>query len=160
MQEKFAEIQTFTDLIVSTSSNDIKCEKHEGVLEKEKLICDNCNKLQEKVRHFQTHRHTFSCEKKKKFVTIKEQEGFGRLDGKLKGPVLRNVPICRYNFPKFPMNETILVLQASQELNEEESNQRKLDLKKIKKFLIRQRFGCRYRKAEQIKNFKFLGLPL
>ena len=36
------------------------------------------------------------------------------------------------------MNETILVLQASQELSEEEINQRKLDLKKIKKFLIRQ----------------------
>ena len=41
-----------------------------------------------------------------KTISIKETEGHGRLDGRVKGPALQNVPICRFKFPKFPLDET------------------------------------------------------
>ena len=42
-------------------------------------------------------------------MTINENEGHGRLDGKINGPPLINIPVCRFRFPKFHMDETKLI---------------------------------------------------
>ena len=53
--------------------------------------CQECIQLKEKVEKYQRHNHTFTCEKKKKSITIKENEGHGRLDGIRNGPALTNI---------------------------------------------------------------------
>ena len=52
--------------------------------------------LKDKVDKYQCHKHTFTCEKKKKTITINENEGHGRLDGSIKGPELKNISLCRF----------------------------------------------------------------
>ena len=94
------------------------------------------------VRKFQTHSHTFSCQKKKRFYNIKSNEGHGRHDGIKKENSIMNHPECRFNYPNFPMNKTTLILGMSKEISLDEKTQRKNDLKKIKKFLIRQSYNC------------------
>ena len=68
---------------------------------------------------YQSHRHTFTCAKKGKLMTIKENEGFGRLDGCIKGPVLSNISVCRFRFPKFPLNETKVILGLPKDASDE-----------------------------------------
>ena len=82
--------------------------------------------------------HTFTCAKKKKTLTIKDYEGHGRFSGLIKGPELANVPVCRFRFPRFPMDETKLILGISKDEDEAIVKERKQDLNKITKFLIRQ----------------------
>ena len=62
----------------------------------------------------------FTCTKKKKSININAAEGHGRLDGHKIGPELRTIPLCRFNFPKFPMDKTRLILGMSKELDKEE----------------------------------------
>ena len=107
------------------------------------------------MHHDQNHNHTFSCDKKKKYVTIKENEGHGRNDGKIKGCEIRNIPVCRFHFPKYPMDETKVLLQTIQDLDEEEIKNRKGDLKKIWCFLFRQTYKENY--EEQPNRLKRLN---
>ena len=74
--------------------------------------CTDCRDIKENVMKFQCHTysHKPSCLKKKKFMKIAGDEGYGRLDGKIHDFELI-VPICRYGFPKNPSNETVF-LQA------------------------------------------------
>ena len=69
--------------------------------------------------------HTFTCAKKKKTITIKNHEGYGRLSGSKKGPELVNIPICRFRFPRFPLDETKLIMGISKEEDEEVVKARK-----------------------------------
>ena len=140
IQRRLNKVEEFADQIVSTSPELMRCENHNTSDDENSNSCTECKYLQEKVKHFQCHSHTFTCEKKKKFITIKENEGHGRLDGKSKGPELRNIPVCRFHFPKWPMNETKVVLQVSKEIEDEELKKRKTDLCKVRKFLLRQTF--------------------
>jgi hypothetical protein len=96
--------------------------------------------LREKALKYQKHSHTFTCSKKGKTITIKSNEGHGKDDGSSTGSELRNVPLCRFNIPKFPMDKTRLILGISKDLDEEIVSQRTKDLNKIKKYLIRQTF--------------------
>ena len=73
-----------------------------------KKDCEGCKLLRDKVEKFQTHNHTFTCAKKKKTISIKANEGHGRLDNQIRGPELRDIPVCRFYFPKFPMDEKSL----------------------------------------------------
>ena len=84
------------------------------------------------------HRHTFSCAKKGKTLTVDEREGHGRLDGLKKGKRLKNITLCRFNFPKYPMPRTKLIVAMSKDIDEDIDKQCKSDLRKIVKFLIRQ----------------------
>ena len=113
---KKKKVEEFANSLISTSSNDMFCEKHEASTESLEEInnFEECVQLKEKVKKYQTHNHTFTCAKKIKSITIKENEGFGRLDGSRKGAALSNIRICRFKFPKFPLNETKLVCGRTQ----------------------------------------------
>ena len=63
-------------------------------------------------------------------ITIKENEGHGRLDGEIKGPLLQNISICRFRFPKFPLDETKVVRGISKDSDEKLVKSRKSDLNK------------------------------
>ena len=69
---------------------------------------------------------------------IKEDEGHGRKDGKIVADKISDYVECRFEFPQFPLNRTVFIKGMSKDLTDEEVIQRKNDLKKIKKFLIRQ----------------------
>ena len=99
--------------------------------------CQDCKECKKHVKDFQSHKHTFSCQKKNKLITIKETEGHGKNDKIMRGPKITNYVQCRYNFPQFPMNKTKFILGMTKELPLDEKESRKKDLLKIKKFLIR-----------------------
>jgi hypothetical protein len=121
----------------SADANLEECLDHKSTCEAYK-DCQNCLHLQKLVTDFQTHKHTFTCQKKNKVININEDEGHGRRDGKIKGPRIDNYVHCRFNFPQFPLNRTTFILGMSKDLDVESVNQRRKDLKKIKKYLIRQ----------------------
>ena len=124
-------IQNFTDFLISTSVDHMKCSFHDSHAEENNQDCEECEILKEKCEKFQTHNHTFTCAKKNKTITIGTNEGHGRFDGVKLGPELRNIPLCRFSFPKYPMEKTKLILGMKKELNQEEAWQRSRDLKKI-----------------------------
>ena len=82
------------------------------------MQCEECQLLKEKVDKYQSHKHTFTCAKKMKTISIKETEGHGRLDGQVKGPALINIPVCRFRFPKFPLDETRLIKGVNKDADE------------------------------------------
>ena len=131
-------MEKFAELLISTSPEEILCDEHERSPNSKDEQCSNCLTLQEKVRKYQTHGHTFTCAKKRKCLTIKETEGHGRLDGLVKGPLLSNISVCRFKFPKFPLNETKVVLGLSKDAEEDFVKTCKADLRKITNYLIRQ----------------------
>ena len=113
-----------------------ECSRHRVSFEDSEK-CDACRNLKNMVKDFQTHNHTFTCKKKGKAMTIKKKEGHGRGDGLIEGNTINNHVQCRFNFPQFPLNRTMFILGMSKDLDDDERKQRKEDLKKIKKFLIR-----------------------
>ena len=137
LEERKQQIETFSDNFTSTDPFSIRCEKHVKDDEMPEN-CDDCNKCVEMVGTYQSHKHSFSCNKKNKFTTVNADEGHGTNDGKMYGSQLKNVPVCRHNFPKFPMDETRFLVAPPKDLDDKEVAKRKADLKKIKKFLIRQ----------------------
>jgi len=130
-------IEDFADMLITTSPDDISCEEHENELELHPQ-CSQCDDLFDRVSKYQSHSHTFTCEKKRKTMTIKENEGHGRLDGIISKEVLENLSICRFSYPKFPMDKTTVIMGISKDEDENIVKERKNDLKKITKFLIRQ----------------------
>ena len=161
-QPKIHNIERFTDELISTTPDDIRCNIHDS-LEDEKIECSECKKLQEKVKKFQTHSHTNTCAKKRKTITIKNNEGYGRKDGVIDGTTLKNISICRFQFPKFPLNETKVVRSCSMDIDENEIKSRKKDLNKIVKFLLRQTYAEKSREnleswnlLKQMQFWKFL----
>ena len=124
---------------LTSKADFIECKEHTALNEIGKN-CESCNNLKKLVNKFQTHKHTFSCQKKNKLITIQESEGHGRNDNIKKGCKISNHVQCRHDFPKFPMNRTRFILGLSKNLPPDEVSHRKKDLKKIKKYLIRQTF--------------------
>ena len=59
-------------------------------------------------------------------------------DGKLKQKEMKNIQTCRFGFPKYPLDKTTLVLAISKDTPDDIVKERKNDLRKIVKFLIRQ----------------------
>ena len=95
------ELASFASSLISSSSTDVNCQDHIAYDED----CQNCDSLKDTVEKYQTHSHKHSCLKKNKIVRIKETEGHGRFDGEKEGEELI-VQVCRYNFPKNPIDET------------------------------------------------------
>ena len=124
----------------SAESDFEECLNHKMVLEGGEG-CNECMNIRKLVRDFQTHKHTFSCQKKNKVFTIRKHEGHGKNDGKFEGPKISNYVHCRYNFPQFPLNRTKLILGMSKSLDEKDVKQRRNDLQKIRKYLIRQTYS-------------------
>ena len=73
-------IEAFANGLISTSPDKMTCPMHEEY-HPEDLRCPSCKNLQDMVKKYQSHRHTFTCAKKRKSITICETEGHGRLDG-------------------------------------------------------------------------------
>ena len=136
-EKRKKEIEEFADLLISTSPTDIKCDKHsqESV---NMESCPDCQLLIDKVSKYQKHGHTFTCKKKSKTISIKSNVGHGIDDGIKEGPELYNIPLCRFNFPKYPSDKTKFILGVEKDLDEKLLFSRRKDLKKITKYLIRQ----------------------
>ena len=133
---KVREVEKLADFLISTSSEDMFCDKHNFLTEAHD--CADCALLKDKVDKFQSHNHTFTCAKKNKTISIKANEGHGRMDNHTQGPELSNISICRFRFPKFPLDETKLVFGMPKDTEEDVIKERKKDLNKIVNYLIRQ----------------------
>ena len=136
--QRMKKVESFADFLISTSPEDIRCSNHKSKSGDQDLTCEECQLLMEKVKKYQSHSHTFTCAKKMKTLTIMENEGHGRLDGTVKGLQLSNIPVCRFRFPKFPLDETSLIRGMSKDTDEQIIKGRKEDLNKVIKFLLRQ----------------------
>ena len=51
---------------------------------------------------------------------------------------IRSHLLCRFKYPQYPIGKTTFIPRISESLSEDEIEERKNNLKKIKKFLIRQ----------------------
>ena len=90
-------------------------------------------------------------------MTINENEGFGRFDGIKKGTKLQNLPVCRFHYPKFPMDETKLIVGLSKDITDNVILKYKADLKKITKYLIRQtNDDARWDSLKRLDFYQFL----
>ena len=119
--------------------------------------CDECFLLRKMAADFQTHNHTFTCNKKNKVISIKSTEGHGRNGEKIRGTKISEIALCRFNFPRFPLHKTKFILAMQKSLSAEEKNQRKSDLRQIKKFLIRISYNeNKSHNYEEFKNWTFL----
>ena len=133
-------IEEFADSITITNPEMIRCDQHEAE-EVRPENCEDCKTFYEMVEKFQKHRHSFSCNKKNRFMHVQPDEGHGKNDGHMYGAALKHIPVCRHSFPKFPMEKTMFLVAPPKDLEEKEVIRRKADLKKIKKFLTRQTYS-------------------
>ena len=88
LADKKQKIEKFADFLISTSSDDMRCEHHGSSSYENSSECADCNGLRNYASKYQKHGHTFTCSKKGKTITIKSTEGHGKNDGHLKGPEL------------------------------------------------------------------------
>ena len=152
LKERLEKVANFADFLISTSYDEISCQKHRNKGQHED--CSECQILKEKVQKYQTHKHTFTCSKKVKTITITEAEGHGRHDGRIKGPEISNIPVCRFKFPKFPLDETKVIQGISKDEDANSVKAKKADLNKIVKFLLRQTYTDR--KLDDLSSWKQL----
>ena len=149
LNEKAEQISDFGNSLISGSSKDMHCDEHPVFTQQ----CEECVRLKSLVERYQTHRNKFTCKKKGKVINIAANEGHGRLDGKIEGEFL-TVPVCRFNFPKNPIDKTEFILAFPKDHNEEEIKKAKLDYKKIRKYLLRLTNGDDFDKDKKWINFK------
>ena len=147
-------IEKSNDELISCSVELATCPAHS--IEESEGECEDCNVLQEYVRTFQTHSCTFTCRKKKKIMTISGEEGLGKND---KCPSIDLIiPVCRFKFPRFPIDKTTLLYPIGKDVNEKDALKMRTDLIKIKKYLARKTYYATSKEDEEtwIK-FKRLG---
>ena len=89
-------MENFSDFLISTAPDEITCNEHKSKLGPKASNCQVYQNLKEKVQKYQSHEHTFTCAKKSRTITIKENEGHGRFDGKIK----RTTIIKHFNFSR------------------------------------------------------------
>ena len=97
---------------------------------------------EDNVLKYQTHKHTFTCTKNKKnsYFIVREEEGFGKFDGKRKGITLKT-PKCRFHFPRFPIRETTFLEPLVEKDNNENIIQKAdVNLNRIRKYMLRNLF--------------------
>ena len=110
--------------------------------------CEECEILKEYVRTFQTHSCTFTCLKKKKIIRVSETEGRGKNDQELAEDLI--IPVCRFKFPKFPLDKTTFLYPISKdEADDKEIGKMKFDLLHIKKYLARQTYYVKCKENEE-----------
>ena len=126
-------VKTFHDDLISCSAFP-KCDDHVDEDASEDGDCDECTALQNLVCKYQTHQCTFSCRKRKNIMKVRGTEGLGKFE---EGPCEDLlVQLCRFRFPRYPMDDSIILYPMSAEEKKENSNSRK-DLSHLKKYLAR-----------------------
>ena len=113
--------------------------------------------LRENLYKYQQHTCGFTCHKKKKKISIKAKEGHEHGendDGKM--VELLNIPICRFNYPRLPMDESTVLLGYTDQENEEVVKAAKKDYLAIRKYLIRQTYTPDKCKLEDQLNWQKL----
>ena len=140
--EKISNIEKCAKILLSASVTDVYCENCEkdNVSKREtESTCEECQILRDRVQSNNTHKCGFSCHKRKKQMTIKPNEGHGRLDGKIEGEEITCL-ICCYNFPKMVMRETTFIPAISKTIDKESLKRRKLDYKNLRKYMRRKTY--------------------
>ena len=98
--------------------------------------------LRQKIQRFQTHMCSFSCYKKRKTVTLKSTQGHAfKGKGITTGPVLENIPICRFKFPRLPMDQTTVLLAFQKNEDDNVIRSAKKDYLFIRQYLLRQTYN-------------------
>ena len=62
--QRMKKVESFADFLISTSPEDIRCSNHISKSGDQDLTCEECHRLMEKVKKYQSHSHTFTCAKK------------------------------------------------------------------------------------------------
>ena len=139
LEEKKNAIAAYHDKTIRCSHEDIEDED-----------------LREKIKRFQTHVCSFSCFKKKKTVTLKNTEGHAySLKAIRTGPILENVPICRFKFPRLPMDKTIVLLALQKDEDENLIKSAKKDYLFIRYYLLRQTYDLSSKLYMDLKSQNF-----
>ena len=110
-------------------------------------------RLKSLVERYQTHRPKFTCKKKGKIIKIMPNEGHGIRDGEIVDELL-TVPVCRFNFPKNPIDKTEFILSFPKDHDKVELKRAKSDYRKIRKYLLRLTNGEDFDKKDKWMKFK------
>ena len=112
--------------------------------------------LRSRIEKFQVHSDSFTCFKKKKRITIKKNEGHGISKPPPNAIDLIAINICRFGFPKFPMDKTVALMAYSKNEDKDVIAQGKKDFSMIRKFLLRQTYCPPGAKKEDQEGYKKL----
>ena len=127
-------IEDICEDLISTSLSDARCPEHISV---EDVSCEDCEKMVDLVKTFQVHKCTSSCRKKKKYIHILPGQGLGISEQE---SIEIITSVCRYRFPKFPIDKNIVLLPLSKDEDPKLLVKMKKDLKHIKSYLIRKTY--------------------
>lgn len=140
-KDLFEEIERTNDDLYSSSLSDAKCKSHEEDIKdnqpNEDDECEECNVVKELVKKYQSHSCTFSCHKKKKYMKVHKKEGLGLNEEDNDDTEEIIAKICRFRFPRYPLDSTTLVFPLTKSDDTKEVNKMKKDLRHIKCYLIR-----------------------
>lgn len=141
------------DDLISASLEDAKCLNHnDGFLD----TCEDCKNLREYVKAFQCHKCTQSCKKKKQYIHILGCQGLG-LHEEESCEIISH--ICRYKYPRCPIDVTTLLLPISKAEDPKKVTQMQKDWKHIRAYLIRRTHFFESKENEKIwiqfKNMTF-----
>ena len=148
MADISSSIASFSTGVICGSADEATCENHE-IFQSD---CDSCISLKEDIVKYQSHRHKFTCHKKKRRIRISEDEGHGRSDGKIKDVALE-VKSCRFNFPKNPIDKTEFILGFPEGTDPITLKKAKADYEKIRKYLLRLTNDSDYENSDRWQKF-------
>lgn len=143
-----SQIASFSDNLICGSATEATCENHDNY----EPNCDSCKTMKEDVVKYQSHRHKFSCHKKKRRITISQDEGHGRYDGTRKSVALE-LKSCRFNFPKNPIDRNEFLLGFPAETDLSILRKAKTDYEKIRKYLLRLTNDSDYENSDRWQKF-------
>ena len=140
-QEIIDSIERCAEHLICASLSDIQCDdcnSSEDPGSMKNTDCPNCKEIIERVQNFNCgHSCGFSCHKKKRQLTIKEDEGHGYLDKQMAEEEMVHL-LCRYGFPKEVMEETTFIPAIPKDIDAKVLEKMKADYKKLRKYMIRQ----------------------
>ena len=148
MEDIGSKIASFSDGLICGSATEATCENHDNY----EPDCDSCMSMKEDIMKYQSHRHKFSCHKKKKRIIITEDEGHGRYDGTIKSVPLE-LKSCRFNFPKNPIDKNEFLLAFPAETDPSNLRKAKADYEKIRKYLLRLTNDSNYENSDRWQEF-------
>ena len=144
--EKIAE---FASSIISGSSSDAHCLLHNFLND----TCPECLEVKRRVEKFQKHKHTFTCKKKKKMITILSNEGHGKNDTHAVGDELK-LPICRFRLPFYPMNQAKFIFPFEEDCPQDLLKKAEKDFAKVRKFILRMTSDAHLEECPNWSKFK------
>ena len=146
------DIASFASSIIYGSSSDAHCLIHS----KCEKNCLNCAHTRQSVEKYQKHKHTFTCKKKNRIITILPREGHGSRDGQLEGAELK-LPVCRFGVPFFPMNKTTYIFGFDKDTSKQTLNKAKVDYQKVKKYILRMTSDASFENSSYWDKFKSMS---